>query len=133
MGCWLLEGSTGDGGSASKMECFHSYWHEAWKPYIPCYESGFPSHSWHMGNKDDPGATHCLFAFLVLLNKHSTQPDSTLLETLKSMAKKVETKRVPPTLEKPQSWLMRPPAGPLLDSFVHIVCLAHSSEYKQFI
>ena len=86
-----------------------------------------------MENKDDPGATHCFFAFLVLLNKHSTRPDSTLLETLKSMAKKVETKGVPPILEKSQSWLMRPPAGPLLDSFVYIVCLAHSSEYKQFI
>ena len=59
------------------------------------------------------------------------QDSATLLWGL--MAKKVETKRVPPTLEKPQSWLMRPPAGPLLDSFVHIVCLAHSSEYKQFI
>lgn len=29
MGCWLLEGSTGDGGSASKMAYFHRYWQEA--------------------------------------------------------------------------------------------------------
>lgn len=67
MGCWLLEGSTRDGGSASKMACFHSYWQEAsafhWQlakglssslPDLPhkavwvslWHGSGFPQREW---------------------------------------------------------------------------------------
>lgn len=102
---------------------------QAWKPYIYLLNQFSISCSCHMGSGDSlwSDSLFSLHSWSLLLNKPlKTWPDSA--GNPKKHGQEGGDKRSTPSLGRAQSWLMKAPAGPLYpSSFVHIVCLAHSS------